>query len=160
MSNVWDEETAAGHPSGDDALEHQALSNDINLNNTPTSSQEALEETLGPTKPLESVETACEEEFMHCVDDLMHLDVDDEMTEYTIDVACDAPFKVEEFTDATLGFMSNPKNKKSRKLHERHQKQHVNYCNQNPTRKPEMEACMCNYFSVTSMTDRCSPGNL
>jgi len=107
--------------SGNDYLEDTGFTADIDLNNVPTCSQEALQEILGKEEP-EPVEGPLEEvDFATKLNELVTWE-DDEMLEHFIDVACDYPMKKEALTDETLNFISNPKHEKSRKLYERYQK--------------------------------------
>ena len=165
MLDVWEESTTVALPSGEDALEHEGDSNDIDLDNVPACSQEALEEILGGGQKVQGLGEAGgfameEEQFIQMIADAFgYNDVEDDVLEHLIDVACDSPMRAEEYTNDTLNFISNPKNDKSRKLYERHQKQYTTYCDTDPRRKPESEVCICNYFSMLAIKNRYSPGN-
>ena len=49
-------------------------------------------------------------------------DIEDNMLEHMIDVACDVPTRAEDYANDTLNFIANAKNEKSRKLDKRYQK--------------------------------------
>ena len=142
MRDVWEESTPLALPRGEEALEHEGDTNDVDLDNVPTCSQEALEEILGGGEKVQGLGEAGgfameEEQFMHVIADAFGCNDADDMLEHLIDVACDSPMRAEECTNDALNFMSNPKNEKSRKLHERCQKQHTTHCDKDPLQKPE-----------------------
>ena len=82
-----------------------------------------------------------------------------EMIEYFIDIAYDPLTKNEIRMDNMLSFISNPKNAKSRKLHERYQNQYLMYCNKEEEYKLETKVTLCNYFSILSITGHHTAGN-
>ena len=117
MSDVWEEVTAFELPAGDEALEDEGYSNNIDIDNLPSCSQEMLEEILGNAQEEE------DEQFVNMLADTFgYNDIEDNMLEHMIDISCDVSARAEDYTNDTLNFIANPKNEKSCKLHERYQK--------------------------------------
>ena len=127
MTNIWKELTLFQLPIVNEALEDESYSNNIDPDNIPTYSQEALD------KILSNIEKVQDKQFMNMlVDTFGYNDIDDNMLEHIIDVAYDVPTRAEDYTNNTLNFIFNPKNKKSSKLYKRYQKQYTIYYDSDP----------------------------
>jgi len=135
---------------------------EIDLDNILSSSQEAAMEILHENNNNKMTD----EEYEQFLEDTFVLPVEQEEDEddsnifELIDVACDAPRKSEEFSDAAMDFIANPKNEKSAKVYNRYQNDYVKYCKQDTSRNETSQTTLVNYFSMIASTGRYSPGTM
>ena len=108
--------------------EDNGLDLNVDICSVPISSQEALMEIFSENGLEENESIDVSDALETLLGGENTAENENHMLVELIDVACDAPRKSEEFSDEALVFIANPKNFRSRKLCEKYQREHINYC--------------------------------